>query len=79
MTRQMLQGYYRTRENARLGGVEFSLTPEEFEAAWGIWWIGRARAKFYLGRIDDAHGYEVGNVRVMGKTKARDAWIRKRQ
>lgn len=54
------------RTNARMRGIEFKLTFEE----WFCWWMdtghyherGREVGKYVMGRIGDKGAYELGNI-----------------
>lgn len=54
------------RTNARMRGIEFKLTFEE----WFCWWMdtghymerGNKRGQYVMGRIGDKGAYELGNI-----------------
>lgn len=54
------------RTNARMRGIEFKLTFEE----WFVWWAetghyserGNKRGQYVMGRIGDKGAYELGNI-----------------
>ena len=52
------------KKNARLRGVEFVMSFDEWWTIWEPHWEGRGVGKLVMCRTGDKGAYEVGNVRI---------------
>jgi hypothetical protein len=69
MIKKWRDAYHQHKGNAKIRGVPFLLSFEEWQQIWersGKWHLrGKGEGKYQMARFFDRGGYEVGNVRII--------------
>ncbi len=74
----LLNAFMTQRSNARRRGIGWGLTLAEWHGAWQasgkLADRGLGRGKFMMARIENAKGYQVGNVQIVHAHARPDCW-----